>query len=77
MSSVGSYEDSDDNENGPNKGDGNNNSGNINGANEGNNNSNTNNRDIDSELSPLDFIIEKENCISIYDVDILNIDEYF
>jgi len=77
MSSVGSYEDSDDNEDGPNKGDGNNNSGNTNVANEGNNNSNTNNRDIDSELSPLDFIIEKENSTSIYAVEILNIDESF
>ena len=76
MSSVGSYEDSDDNENGPNKGDGDSNGGNVNVANEGNN-TNTNNRDINSELSSLDFIIEKESCTSIYGVEILNIDESF
>jgi hypothetical protein len=77
MSSVGSYEDSDDNEDGPNKRDGDNNSGNVNVANEGNSNSNNNNRDINSELSPLGFVIEKENCTSIYDVEILNFDEFF
>jgi hypothetical protein len=77
MSSVGSYEDSDDNEDGPNKGDCDNNNGNVNVANEGNNNSNTNNRDINSKLSSLYFFIEKENCTSIYSVYIINIDESF
>jgi hypothetical protein len=83
MSSVGSYDDTDNNEgNSDNKG-GNNNRGN--GANEGNASSrnsepsvsNTNNREIYSALGPLDFIIEKQNCISIYDIDILDIDDFF
>lgn len=79
MSSVGSYEDSDNNNSNPNKED---NDNNENVANKDDSNSNnsrsnvSNNKDIDSESSPLGFVIEKENCTSIYDIEILNIDEF-
>ena len=76
MSSVGSYSDNSD-YNGS-EGSGNYNSGKDNETNKENttlkdsgpNVSNTNNRNINSELSPLDFVIEKQECTSIYNIDI-------
>ena len=73
MSSVGSYSDNSE-YNGSERSDNNNN--NDNEINEENTNSynsrpnisNVNNRNINSELSPLAFIIEKEQSTSIYDV---------
>lgn len=78
MSSVGSYSDNErssngNSDNGDVKHDGNHN------VEHGSNNSgsNINNKDINCDLSPLGFIIEKESCTSIYDIEILDIDLFF
>lgn len=83
MSSLESYSDSDNNDYNASEWSGNHNSGNGNETNRkyttsnisGPNVSITNNRNINSQSSPLALVIEKQECTSIYAMDISYIED--